>query len=108
VFTDVERLCNVHIPAWLASPGMDEAKIAAFYDDPAKKACDSHSIGKAYHMRSMSIDAGLPWTIRRWGRFAARLGAGTLRPMAATIADWSRRRRRTRVAVPDPEAARSA
>jgi 2-polyprenyl-6-methoxyphenol hydroxylase-like FAD-dependent oxidoreductase len=41
VFTDVERLCNVHIPAWLATDGMDEAKIAAFYDDPVKTACDA-------------------------------------------------------------------
>src|SRR4029450_6434634 len=41
VFTDVERLCNVHIPRWLASPGMGEDKIAAFYDDPVKQACDS-------------------------------------------------------------------
>jgi len=24
VFTDIERLCNVHIPAWLATYGMDE------------------------------------------------------------------------------------
>ena len=31
IFTDVERLCNVHIPQWLASPGMAQAKIAAFY-----------------------------------------------------------------------------
>ena len=43
VFTDVERLCNVHIPAWLASDGMDESKIAAFYDDPVKNACDAWS-----------------------------------------------------------------
>ena len=26
VFTDVERLCNVHIPAWLATDGMDAAR----------------------------------------------------------------------------------
>ena len=37
VFTDVERLCNVHIPAWLATDGMDTDKIAAFYDDPSRK-----------------------------------------------------------------------
>ena len=36
VFTDVERLCNVHIPRWLATPGMGADKIAAFYDDPVK------------------------------------------------------------------------
>ena len=41
VLVDVERLCNVHIPRWLATPGMGEAKIAAFYDDPVKQACDT-------------------------------------------------------------------
>ena len=41
VLVDVERLCNVHIPRWLATPGMGEAKIAAFYDDPVKLACDA-------------------------------------------------------------------
>ena len=30
VFTDVERLCNVHIPAWLATEGMGRAKIEMF------------------------------------------------------------------------------
>jgi 2-polyprenyl-6-methoxyphenol hydroxylase-like FAD-dependent oxidoreductase len=41
VFTDVERLCNVHIPEWLASDGMDAGKIATFYNDPVKRACDA-------------------------------------------------------------------
>ena len=36
VFTDVAQLCNVHIPAWLATEGMGVDKIAAFYDDPVK------------------------------------------------------------------------
>ena len=35
VFTDVERLCNVYIPRWLATPGMGAEKIAAFYDGSA-------------------------------------------------------------------------
>ena len=56
VFTDVERLCNVHIPNWLATDGMDETKIAAFYDDPVKTACDAWSSAKAYSFRSVSID----------------------------------------------------
>jgi hypothetical protein len=57
VFTDVERLCNVHIPNWLASDGMGAEKIAAFYDDPAKAACDAWSTGKAYHLRSLTTDS---------------------------------------------------
>jgi len=40
VFTDVERLCNIHIPRWLATPGMGEDKINSFYDDSVKVACE--------------------------------------------------------------------
>jgi 2-polyprenyl-6-methoxyphenol hydroxylase-like FAD-dependent oxidoreductase len=79
VFTDVERLCNLYIPDWLATDGMDEGKIAAFYDDPVKSACDAWSTAKAYHLRSLSTDNGLSWRARRWARFIARLGEGTLR-----------------------------
>jgi 2-polyprenyl-6-methoxyphenol hydroxylase-like FAD-dependent oxidoreductase len=79
VFTDVERLCNAHIPGWLATEGMSRRKIEAFYDDPVKTACDGWSTAKAYHLRSLSIDGGLAWRAQRWARFLARLGQGTLR-----------------------------
>src|ERR1043166_2983150 len=79
VFTDVERLCNVHIPRWLASDGMEVEKIAAFYDDPVKQASDVHSATKAYYLRSLSIEPGLPWQARLWARFMGRLGVGMLR-----------------------------
>jgi len=79
VFTDVERLCNVHIPDWLATDGMDEDKIAAFYDDPVKTACDAWSTAAAYQLRSLSIDNAISWRARRWARFIARLGEGILR-----------------------------
>jgi O-antigen/teichoic acid export membrane protein len=71
VFTDVERLCNVHVPRWLASNGMGEDKIASFYDDPVKQAADRHSLTKAYYLRSLSTEAGLVWRARRWVRFVA-------------------------------------
>ena len=83
VFTDVERLCNVHIPNWLATDGMDERKIAAFYDDPIKTACDTWSNAKAYSFRSVSIDNGLYWKAQRWARFIAWFGEGLLRQMLA-------------------------
>jgi 2-polyprenyl-6-methoxyphenol hydroxylase-like FAD-dependent oxidoreductase len=78
VFTDVERLCNVHIPNWLASPGMGADKIAAYYDDPAKQAADADSLHRAYYMRSISLDDGLIWHLRRWHRFLGRLSLGIL------------------------------
>ena len=79
VFTDVERLCNVHIPRWLATPGMGKDKIAAFYDDEVKIACDAFSADKAYYLRSLSTETALAWHARRWGRFLGMLGKGALR-----------------------------
>jgi hypothetical protein len=35
VFTEVERLCNVHIPAWLSTDGMGAEKIAALLEPAA-------------------------------------------------------------------------
>jgi 2-polyprenyl-6-methoxyphenol hydroxylase-like FAD-dependent oxidoreductase len=79
VFTDIERLCNVHIPAWLATDGMDEAKIAAFYDDPVKRACDEWAMEKAYSFRAVSIDPDFYWALARWARFLAWFGRGLWR-----------------------------
>jgi 2-polyprenyl-6-methoxyphenol hydroxylase-like FAD-dependent oxidoreductase len=75
VFTDVERLCNVHVPRWFETRGMGEEKIAAFYDDPVKAAYDAHSLTKAFHLRSLSVEDGLRWRAERY----ARLGVGLLR-----------------------------
>ena len=79
VFTDVAQLCSVHIPAWLASEGMGEDKIAAYYDDPVKQACDAWAMEKAYSFRSVSIDEGIYWRLQRWARFGKWLAHGLLR-----------------------------
>jgi 2-polyprenyl-6-methoxyphenol hydroxylase-like FAD-dependent oxidoreductase len=92
VFTDVSQLCNVHIPAWLASEGMSEAKIASFYDDPVKKECDAWSMAKAISFRSVSIDSGLYWRAQRWARFLAWYGEGSLRRLRKTISSESKLR----------------
>jgi 2-polyprenyl-6-methoxyphenol hydroxylase-like FAD-dependent oxidoreductase len=92
VFTDVERLCNVHIPAWLATDGMDEAKIAAFYDDPVKRACDDWAMEKAYSFRAVSIDPDFYWALARWARFLAWFGRGL----------WRRQLERWRASGPIP------
>jgi 2-polyprenyl-6-methoxyphenol hydroxylase-like FAD-dependent oxidoreductase len=84
VFTDVERLCNVHIPNWLATEGMAVEKINAFYDDPVKRACDEASTAKAYQLRSISINSGLTWNLQRWARFFVRAGIGMVRRLRAT------------------------
>ncbi len=79
VFTDVERLCHVHVPRWLADVGMTAEKIASFYDDEVKVECDAASAAKAYFLRSLSTETGMAWQARRWSRFMVRLGAGSIR-----------------------------
>lgn len=93
VLTDVERLCNVHIPQWLATPGMDAEKIAAFYQDPVKTACDRFAITKAYGLKSFSLDPGLPWAARRWAKFMAHYAIGTLRRIRESFASKPKRQR---------------
>ena len=77
VFTDVGRLCNVHIPEWLSTEGMDANKIAQFYDDPEKTACEARCLAKAYHLRSLSTDRSMAWLAQRWARFLVRSALGT-------------------------------
>lgn len=82
VLTDVERLCNVHIPRWLRTPGMAVEKIATFYDDPVKRACDRFSLNKAYGLKAFSIDPGVWWSFRRRLKFLAHYTVGLLRRLA--------------------------
>lgn len=85
VFTDVERLCNVYIPQWLATEGMGADKVAAFYADPVKNACDQYSFEKAFALRSISIDQGLSWRVQRWVRFFVRLAIGAIRRIVPPV-----------------------
>jgi 2-polyprenyl-6-methoxyphenol hydroxylase-like FAD-dependent oxidoreductase len=83
VITDVERLCNVYVPQWLATPGMGAEKVAAFYADPVKRACDRSALNKAFNLKRLSIDTTFPWRARRVTRFALHLAVGLLRPLQA-------------------------
>ena len=58
---------------------MGEDKIAAFYDDPIKRACDEWAMAKAYSFRSVSIDGSLYWRMQRSARFLSWFGSGLLR-----------------------------
>jgi 2-polyprenyl-6-methoxyphenol hydroxylase-like FAD-dependent oxidoreductase len=85
--TDAERLAHVHIPAWLATPGMSAAKISAFYDDPVKVASDAASAAKAHYVRAMATDTSIAWRARRFANAAAhQLGLGTLGDWRARLA----------------------
>ena len=44
---------------------MAAAKIATFYDDPAKQAVDAHGLHMAEFRRSLTIDTDLRWRARR-------------------------------------------
>jgi 2-polyprenyl-6-methoxyphenol hydroxylase-like FAD-dependent oxidoreductase len=85
VFTDVERLCNVHVPNWLATAGMNEAKITEFYDDPIKRSCDEWSANEAFRLRSTTIENSPFWMAQRWVRFLGRLGEGLARRAGARL-----------------------
>ncbi len=99
VLTDVERLCNAHIPHWLASPGMGVEKLASFYADPVKRACDENSAARAFRLRSLSTDEGLAWRARRWTRFGGQIGLSALGRARATCAALVRDQRLRRTAA---------
>lgn len=76
VFTDVDVLCNVHVPGWMQTAGMGIDKLSAFYQDPIKVACDLHSMRKAFSLRSDSLDEGLASGARRWVRYVKGAARG--------------------------------
>ena len=62
LLTDVDRLCNTHIPNWFATPGLGSSKIVQFYADPEKRAVDADSMGShitAAHLRLIPACAGI-------------------------------------------------
>ena len=67
---DAERLCNLYIPRWLATPGMSVAKIAQFYNDPEKRRSDTHSFNTSVFAKRAALGQGLLWTAFRWGYYA--------------------------------------
>jgi 2-polyprenyl-6-methoxyphenol hydroxylase-like FAD-dependent oxidoreductase len=85
VLTDIELLCNHHIPRWLESDGMGADKIAAFYDDPVKVACETFSRDKAFFLRALSTETGALWRARRLMRFVGGASHGALRRLRARI-----------------------
>ncbi len=71
---DAERLCNVHVPEWLSTSGMDTDKIAAFYRDPLKTACDAHSLKTSLFSKRSTLGQTAPWSAFRWGCYAGSVG----------------------------------
>jgi 2-polyprenyl-6-methoxyphenol hydroxylase-like FAD-dependent oxidoreductase len=67
---DVERLCNVYVPQWLASSGMSVEKIAQYYNDPDKRRSDTQSFRTSVFAKRAALGQGLLWTAFRWSYFA--------------------------------------
>lgn len=86
LLTDVERLCMVHVPDWLSTPGMGAEKIAAYYGDPVKQAMDARTIALAHYRRSLTVDPGLRWHARRRLLITRRRAIAAIDGMAPQIA----------------------
>jgi 2-polyprenyl-6-methoxyphenol hydroxylase-like FAD-dependent oxidoreductase len=65
ILTEIRLLVKIHLPNWLATPGMGADKIAAFYADPAKLRIDEKAARRAETARSTSTQTSLPWRARR-------------------------------------------
>ena len=100
LITDVERLCNVHMPGWLATPGMSAEKIAKFYNDPVKKAADARAARLSSYLRSVAMESGLGWTVRRRTFFFKRRLLGWIDRVNPVWATRMRRLQATRDTLP--------
>jgi 2-polyprenyl-6-methoxyphenol hydroxylase-like FAD-dependent oxidoreductase len=65
LLTDIEQLTTRHVPRWLLTPGMGAAKIASFYDDPVKQACDRKALHDSEYRRAASTETTLGWRLHR-------------------------------------------
>ena len=65
ILNDVDRLANVFIPRWMATPGMEASKIAAFYADPVKRRLDRRSVRRSMSGRAMAVSSHPYWRARR-------------------------------------------
>ncbi len=76
---DVERLCNVYVPAWLGTPGMGAEKIQAFYDDPVKSHSDVRSLRSSVFAKRAAVDQSALWTALRWSYYAGSIGRNLIK-----------------------------
>ena len=66
VLTDVLLLCEKYVPTWLRFPDLSAPRIAQFYRDPRKQACDWNSLEAAQYRRQLATDRSpLGWLRRR-------------------------------------------
>jgi 2-polyprenyl-6-methoxyphenol hydroxylase-like FAD-dependent oxidoreductase len=68
ILHDIKVLADGYLPGWLATPGMDAAKITRFYDDPTKRALDARSMRGSLRSREWAVNTGLKWRMMRAAR----------------------------------------
>jgi hypothetical protein len=69
---------------------MELEKIAAFYDDSVKLACDRFCIKKAHALKALSTDPGWRWQVRRLAKFFGNYGRGIFRRLKPRFASQPR------------------
>lgn len=65
VITDVDRLCNLHIPNWFSTPGMSLSKISEYWDDPVKRGVDQEALRSAEYRRHAATETSIGWKLHR-------------------------------------------
>ncbi|MFI4973379.1 MAG: FAD-dependent oxidoreductase [Caulobacterales bacterium] len=81
ILTEVRQLAQVYVPAWFATPGMSQDKIACFYADPAKRGFERLSLRRSNTGRGVAVETSLAWRAYRGAvrlKRAARLWAAGL------------------------------
>jgi len=71
---DVERLCNVYVPRWLATAGLGSDKIGAFYRDRKKRRSDACSMRASLFSKRVALGETGLWDAFRWGCYAGSIG----------------------------------
>ena len=68
VLTDIDTL-GKYVPEWLQTSGMGIDKIAAFYGDRGKRACDERSVYLAKRWHELSTNTSYLWHFIRELRY---------------------------------------
>jgi 2-polyprenyl-6-methoxyphenol hydroxylase-like FAD-dependent oxidoreductase len=88
IINDVDRLANVYLPQWLATPGMGKTKIARFYADETKRRIDGVSLKRSLDGRAAAVSRTPYWKVRRRiGRWRRNLMVYLQREPIAAPAD---------------------
>jgi 2-polyprenyl-6-methoxyphenol hydroxylase-like FAD-dependent oxidoreductase len=65
LLTDIRQLVELHLPVWLATPGMGVDKTAAYDADPDRQAFETQAFARADRGRLMATRTTPAWRLRR-------------------------------------------